>query len=118
MKNPKVRRISITGSTKTGRILAEKAARQLKRMVLELGGQNPLIVLADADLDYAVNATAFGTYLHQGQICMYARRIIVERQVDKEYTEKLMAKTKTLKVSSPNEMDTVMSRLTNKPALA
>src|SRR5947207_12144853 len=117
MENPKVRRISFTGSTKTGRILAEKAARHLKRMVLELGGQNPLIVLADADLEYAVNATAFGTFLHQGQICMSARRIIVERSVAKEFTEKLIAKTKGLKVGSPTEMDTIIGPLINKQAL-
>src|SRR5436190_2184261 len=117
MENPKVRRISFTGSTKTGRILAEKAARLLKRMVLELGGQNPLIVLADADLEYAVNATAFGTFLHQGQICMSARRIIVERPVAKEFTEKLIAKTKGLKVGSPTEMDTIIGPLINKQAL-
>ncbi len=117
MENPKVRRISFTGSTKTGRILAEKAARNLKRMVLELGGQNPLIVLADADLEYAVNATAFGTFLHQGQICMSARRIIVERPIAKEFTEKLIAKTKGLKVGSPIEMDTIIGPLINKQAL-
>ncbi len=117
MENPKVRRISFTGSTKTGRILAEKAARNLKRMVLELGGQNPLIVLADADLEYAVNATAFGTFLHQGQICMSARRIIVERRIAKEFTEKLIAKTKGLKVGSPTEMDTIIGPLINKQAL-
>ena len=115
--HPAVRRISFTGSTKTGRILAEKAARHLKRMVLELGGQNPLIVLADADLEYAVNATAFGTFLHQGQICMSARRIIVERSVAKEFTEKLIAKTKGLKVGSPTEMDTIIGPLINKQAL-
>src|SRR5437660_5359300 len=105
MENPKVRRISFTGSTRTGRILAEKAARQLKRMVLELGGQNPLIVLADADLEYAVSATALGTYVHQRAMCMSARRIIVERPVAQEFTDKLLAKTKTLKVGSPTEMD-------------
>src|SRR3989475_3455593 len=117
MENPNERRISFTGSTKTGRILAEKAARQLKRMVLELGGQNPLIVLADADLEYAVNATAFGTFLHQGQICMSARRIIVERPVAKEFIDKLVAKTKGLKVGSPTEMDTIIGPLINKQAL-
>src|SRR2546429_6185872 len=117
MENPKVRRTSFTGSTKTGRILAEKAARHLKRMVLELGGQNPLIVLADADLEYAVNAPAFGTFLHQGQICMSARRIIVERPVAKEFTDKLIAKTKGLKVGSPTEMDTIIGPLINKQAL-
>lgn len=117
MENPKVRRISFTGSTKTGRLLAQKAARHLKRMVLELGGQNPLIVLADADLDYAVNATAFGTFLHQGQICMSARKIIVERPVAIEFIDKLVAKTKGLKVGSPIDPDTIIGPLITKQAL-
>ncbi|TME44353.1 MAG: aldehyde dehydrogenase family protein [Chloroflexi bacterium] len=117
MENPKVRRISFTGSTKTGRILAQKAAPYLKRMVLELGGQNPLIVLADAELEYAVNATAFGTFLHQGQICMSARRIIVERSIAKEFTDRLVAKTKGLKVGSPTEPDTIIGPLINKQAV-
>src|SRR5439155_7044442 len=55
--HPAVRRINFTGSTRTGRLLAEAAGRNLKRVVLELGGYNPLLVLADADLEYAVNAT-------------------------------------------------------------
>ncbi len=93
VENPAVRRINFTGSTATGRKLAEAAGRQLKRVVLELGGYNPLIVLADADLDYAVNATAFGAFLHQGQICMSARRIIVERPIADEFTARLAEKT-------------------------
>ncbi len=94
--NPLVRRINFTGSTATGRKLAEAAGRNLKRVVLELGGQNPLIVLADADLEYAVNAAAFGAYLHQGQICMSARKIIVERGVADEFSQKLAAKVRRL----------------------
>ena len=74
--------------------MAEAAGRNLKRVVLELGGQNPLIVLADADLDYAVNAAAFGAYLHQGQICMSARRIIVERPIAEEFIARLAEKTR------------------------
>ena len=81
-----MRRINFTGSTATGRKLAEAAGRNLKRVVLELGGYNPLIVLADADLEYAVNASAFGSFLHQGQICMSARRIIVERSIADEFS--------------------------------
>ena len=93
IENPHVRRLNFTGSTGTGRRLAEAAGRQLKRIVLELGGSNPLIVLADADLDYAVNAAAFGAFLHQGQICMSARRIIVERPIAEEFTARLAEKT-------------------------
>jgi acyl-CoA reductase-like NAD-dependent aldehyde dehydrogenase len=118
VENPKVRRINFTGSTATGRKLAEAAGRNLKRVVLELGGQNPLIVLDDADLDYAVDATAFGAFLHQGQICMSARRIIVERPIADAYIEKLTRKTAGLKLGDPNEMDTIIGPLINPAALA
>src|SRR5262249_47328563 len=100
------------------RKLAEAAGRNLKRMLLELGGDNPLIVLADADLEYAVNASAFGAFLHQGQICMSARRIIVERSIADEFTEKLAAKTKTLKAGDPKEHDTIIGPLISADALA
>jgi acyl-CoA reductase-like NAD-dependent aldehyde dehydrogenase len=117
-ENPAVRRINFTGSTATGRKLAEAAGRNLKRIVLELGGYNPLIVLADADLEYAVNASAFGAFLHQGQICMSARRIIVERSIADEFVPRLAEKTKTLKTGDPKEMDTIIGPLITEQALA
>ena len=116
-ENPAVRRINFTGSTATGRRLAEAAGRNLKRVLLELGGYNPLLVLADADLDYAVNASAFGAFLHQGQICMSARKIIVERPIAEEFTARLAAKAKTLKAGDPNEPDTIIGPLINEAAL-
>jgi acyl-CoA reductase-like NAD-dependent aldehyde dehydrogenase len=118
VEHPAVRRINFTGSTETGRRLAEAAGRHLKRIVLELGGYNPLIVLADADLDYAVNATAFGAFLHQGQICMSARRIIVERPIADEFVERLVEKTKGLKAGDPKEHDTIIGPLITEDALA
>ena len=117
VENPAVRRINFTGSTAVGRLLAEAAGRNLKRVVLELGGFNPLLVLADADLDYAVNASAFGAFLHQGQICMSARKIIVERPIAEEFTARLAEKTKTLKTGDPNEHDTIIGPLINEAAL-
>ncbi|MGZ4282093.1 MAG: aldehyde dehydrogenase family protein [Gaiellaceae bacterium] len=117
IENPHVRRLNFTGSTGTGRRLAEAAGRQLKRIVLELGGSNPLIVLADADLDYAVNAAAFGAFLHQGQICMSARRIIVERPIADEFTARLAEKTGGLKAGDPNEHDTIIGPIINEQAL-
>jgi acyl-CoA reductase-like NAD-dependent aldehyde dehydrogenase len=117
VENPLVRRINFTGSTATGRRLAEAAGRQLKRVVLELGGQNPLIVLADADLDYAVSAAAFGAFLHQGQICMSSRRIIVERPIADRFVEQLVAKTAGLKAGNPNEQDTIIGPLINEAAV-
>jgi acyl-CoA reductase-like NAD-dependent aldehyde dehydrogenase len=118
VSHPAVRRLNFTGSTGVGRKLAEAAGRHLKRVVLELGGYNPLIVLADADLEYAVNATAFGAFLHQGQICMSARKVIVERSIADEFVERLAAKTKTLKAGDPKEHDTVIGPLINEDALA
>ena len=117
VENPLVRRINFTGSTAVGRKLAEAAGRNLKRVVLELGGFNPLIVLADADLDYAVDAAAFGAYLHQGQICMSARRIVVERSMADEFTKRLAEKTNGLKAGDPKEPDTIIGPLINESAL-
>jgi acyl-CoA reductase-like NAD-dependent aldehyde dehydrogenase len=117
VENRHVRRINFTGSTATGRRLAEAAGRQLKRVVLELGGYNPLIVLADADLDYAVDASVFGSFLHQGQICMSARKLIVERPIADAFVSRLAEKTKGLKVGNPGEHDTVIGPLINESAL-
>ncbi len=117
IESPHVRRLNFTGSTATGRRLAAAAGQQLKRIVLELGGYNPLIVLADADLDYAVNATAFGAFLHQGQICMSARAIIVERPIADEFVSRLAEKTKGLKAGDPKEPDTIIGPLITGSAL-
>ncbi len=118
VSNPAVRRLNFTGSTAVGRKLAEAAGRNLKRIVLELGGYNPVIVLADADIDYAVNATAFGAFLHQGQICMSARKVFVDRSIAEEFIDKLTAKAKSFKVGDPKEHDTIIGPLINAEALA
>jgi aldehyde dehydrogenase (NAD+) len=115
--NPAVRRISFTGSTEVGRTVAEKAGRHLKRVVLELGGKDPLIVLRDADVDYAASAACFGAFLHQGQICMSVERVLVERPVAAEFTEKLAARAAGLKVGDPREPHTVIGPLINRGAL-
>jgi acyl-CoA reductase-like NAD-dependent aldehyde dehydrogenase len=86
--------------------------------VLELGGYNPMIVLDDADLDYAVNASTFGAFLHQGQICMSTRRIYVEKGIAEAFTSRLAEKAKTLKVGDPNEPDTIIGPLINESALS
>jgi acyl-CoA reductase-like NAD-dependent aldehyde dehydrogenase len=117
VENPAVRRLNFTGSTTTGRKLAEAAGRNLKRIVVELGGYNPLLVLADADLDYAVDASAFGAYLHQGQICMSARKIIVERPIAEEFVSRLAEKTKGLKTGDPKEPDTIIGPIISEDAL-
>jgi len=114
IENPQVRRINLTGSTAVGRQLAEKAGRYLKRVALELGGQNPMIILRDADIDNAVNAAAFGGFLHQGQICMSTRRLIIEKPIAQEFTKKFVKKASALKVGNPQEPDTIIGPLINK----
>ena len=118
LASPIVKRINFTGSTPTGRRLAEKAGRHLKRVVLQLSGQNPLIVTRDADLAYAVDAAAYGAFIHQGQVCMCARRIYVERPVAAEFTERFAAKVAALPTGDPHDPATVVGPVINEWALA
>jgi acyl-CoA reductase-like NAD-dependent aldehyde dehydrogenase len=113
IEHPKVRRLSFTGSTEVGRQIAEKAARHLKKVTLELGGNDPLIILKDADIDYAVNAATFGRFNHQGQICMSSKRIIVEKPLATHFTEKFVEKVQRLKVGDSQDPDTVIGPLIN-----
>jgi acyl-CoA reductase-like NAD-dependent aldehyde dehydrogenase len=115
---PEVRCINFTGSSATGRILAERAGRALKRCVLELGGYNPLIVLSDADLDYAVEATAFAAFFHSGQICMNARKVLVERPVYDAFITRLTARAQALPAGDPANPGTVIGPLITPAALA
>jgi acyl-CoA reductase-like NAD-dependent aldehyde dehydrogenase len=115
--HPAVRRISFTGSTRVGRIVAETAARHLKRVVLELGGKAPLVVLADADLERAVAAANFGSFMHQGQICMSTERIVIDRSVAEVFADKLGERASALKVGDPREQDTQIGPLVNEDAL-
>jgi acyl-CoA reductase-like NAD-dependent aldehyde dehydrogenase len=99
--HPDVRRINFTGSTAVGRIIAEKAARYLKPVLLELGGKAPLVVLDDADIDGAVNAAVFGSFLYQGQICMSTERFVVDESVADEFVEKFAARASLLGAGDP-----------------
>ena len=100
-ERPEVRSINFTGSSAIGRMLAGRAGQSLKRIVLELGGYNPLLVLKDADLDLAVDLATFSGFFHQGQICMNARKILVEQPLHDAFVERLAAKARTLKAGDP-----------------
>jgi acyl-CoA reductase-like NAD-dependent aldehyde dehydrogenase len=99
--HPAVRRINFTGSSHVGRIVAQTAARYLKPVLLELGGKAPLLVLDDAHLDDAVDAAAFGAYMHQGQICMSTERIIVDNKIADAFVGKLSNKANSLPYGDP-----------------
>ncbi len=96
-----VRRINFTGSTRVGRIIAQKAATHLKRCLLELGGKSPQVVLDDADIDEAVKAAVFGSFLYQGQICMSTERLVVDEAVADEFVAKFAARAKELIMGDP-----------------
>ena len=101
--HPAVRRINFTGSTGVGRIIAVRAAQQLKPVLLELGGKAPFVVLEDADLDEAVKAAAFGAFMNSGQICMSTERIIVVDAVADDFAARFKAKVATMPVGDPRE---------------
>ncbi len=109
--HPAVRHINFTGSTRVGRIVAERAARHLKPVLLELGGKAPLIVLDDADIDAAVNAAAFGAYMNQGQICMSTERIVVDEKVADEFVSRLSKKAAGLLLRDPSLGPTVLGSM-------
>ena len=112
-----VRCINFTGSDKTARMLGERAGRALKRMVLELGGFNPMIVLADADVEQTVKAATFGAFLHQGQVCMNTRKIYVDRAIHDDFVERLGARVGALKSGDPVDPSVIIGPLINQSAL-
>ncbi len=107
----RVKLISFTGSTAVGRMIAVECAKYGKKVILELGGKSPLIILSDADLDYAVSTACFGIFIHQGQICMAGSRIIVETSIYDAFLERFVAKVRTLQVGDPRDRRTVIGPL-------
>lgn len=110
-ENPAVRCLYFTGSAKTARIVAARASAALKRSVLELGGYNQIIVTDDADLDHAAKTVAFSAFFHQGQICMNARRVLVQQSVYEAFLAKVTAIAQALPVGDPTNPVTVLGPL-------
>ncbi|UZK70905.1 aldehyde dehydrogenase family protein [Sphingomonas sp. S1-29] len=111
--------ISFTGSTPVGRGIgkAAYAADIIKRLELELGGDSPLVVLADADLDLAVKAAVFGKYLHQGQICMIANRLVVEAPIYDAFVDRFAAAVQALPINGPDDPTTMIGPIINRGQL-
>lgn len=109
--------ISFTGSTAVGRHIGEIAGRNLKRVALELGGNSPLVVLSDADVDQAVNAAIFGKFIHQGQICMIINRLIVHQDVYDEFVQKFVERAKEVPYGDPKNPNTIIGPIINEKQL-
>jgi acyl-CoA reductase-like NAD-dependent aldehyde dehydrogenase len=110
-ESPDVRVINLIGGVKTAKMLARRAGETLKRTTMELGGFNPLIILDDVDMDYAVRTATFGAFFHQGQICLNTRRIIIQRKIADEFLQKFAARTKTLPSGDPRDHKTIIGPL-------
>src|SRR5712671_3393147 len=106
-----VRCINLIGGVKTARLLAQRAGETLKRTCLELGGYNPMLILDDVDVDYAVRMATFGSFFHQGQICLNTRKIIIQRGIYEEFLEKFVARVKTLPSGDPLDPHTIIGPL-------
>ncbi|MFS2051711.1 benzaldehyde dehydrogenase [Variovorax sp. CT11-76] len=112
-KDPNVGMIQFTGSTAAGRRVGKVAGEHLKKLSLELGGKNSLIVLDDADMDLAIANTTWGVYLHQGQICMSAGRVLVHSKIADEFTRRMAEKANNLPVGDPASGQVAMGPLIN-----
>ncbi|EPR30182.1 MULTISPECIES: 2-hydroxymuconic semialdehyde dehydrogenase [Geobacillus] len=100
-EHPDVDAITFTGETTTGKVIMAAAAKSLKKLSYELGGKNPNIIFADADLDEAIETTLKSSFMNQGEVCLCGSRIYVERPLYEQFLQKFVAKTKELVVGDP-----------------
>jgi acyl-CoA reductase-like NAD-dependent aldehyde dehydrogenase len=112
-----VRCINLIGGVKTAKLLARRAGETLKRTVLELGGYNPMIILDDVDVDYAVRMATFGSFFHQGQICLSTRKIIIQKAIYDEFIHKFVARAKSLPAGDPLDPATIIGPLVSQAAV-
>ncbi|MCX7523320.1 aldehyde dehydrogenase family protein [Microbacterium sp. STN6] len=114
VQHPDVSMVSFTGSTRVGRQIAAMTAPLLKKVALELGGKSPHVVLADADVEGAAESGAWGTFLHQGQICMAAGRHVVDESVAERYVTRLAERARSLRVGDPAQGEVDLGPLINR----
>jgi aldehyde dehydrogenase (NAD+) len=111
--HPGVQKISFTGSTETGRRIVQASAGNLKRVHLELGGKGANIVFADADLDLALNGSAFAIFHNQGQACIAGSRLLLEEPIADQFLDRFLALAASLRVGDPLEQTTELGPLTS-----
>ncbi|WP_397473274.1 aldehyde dehydrogenase family protein [Pusillimonas sp.] len=116
-ESDKVRAYNFTGSSATGAMLAARAGQHLKRIALELGGYNPMIVFEDADLDYSVDTAIFAAFFHQGQICMNTRKILVQRSRYEDFLTRFGARARQIKAGDPSNPQNKIGPLINDAAV-
>src|SRR5690606_21232722 len=110
IENPYVKGISFTGSTAVGRQVAAKAGAHLKKCCVELGGKDSLIVLDDAEMERATQAASFGSFMHQGQICMAVEKVLVHEKIFDAFLKRFVERAAKLKVRSEEHTSELQSR--------
>src|SRR5204862_4446264 len=115
--HPKINTISFTGGTITGRKVAEACAPLFKKVSLELGGKNPNIVFADADLEAAIAGSVRSSFANQGQICLCGSRVFVERSVYTDFVDQFIESVSHLKQGDPLDEKTEQGAIVNKSQL-
>lgn len=117
VSHPKVKAISFTGGTATGRIIGRKAAESFKKTSLELGGKNPNIIFADCDFDAMLNTTLHSSFANQGQICLCGSRIFIQKPIYEKFKKAFLAKLANHTVGNPFDEGTKMGALVSKDHL-
>jgi aldehyde dehydrogenase (NAD+) len=115
VSHPLVRAVAFTGSDATGRHINQEAAKDLKHVMLELGGKSPNIVFADADLEAAVHGAAAGIFLGTGQSCIAGSRLLVQDSIHDEFMEKLLAVVKNARMGNPMDPTTQLGPMSTRP---
>ncbi|MEU3654606.1 aldehyde dehydrogenase family protein [Streptomyces sp. NPDC032161] len=113
IEHPVPKMISFAGTDRVGRHVGAVAAGHFKRTILELSGNSALVVLDDADVDHAVDAAVFSRFMYQGQVCMAANRVLVDRRVEREFTEKFTARVAALRTGDPRDPRTEIGPVIN-----
>ena len=113
IEHPLVKGITFTGSTAVGRQIAAKAGAHLKKCCIELGGKDALIICDDADMERATSSASFGSFMHQGQICMSVEKLLVHEDIYQPFMERFTARAANLKVGPTSDKDNVIGPLIN-----
>jgi acyl-CoA reductase-like NAD-dependent aldehyde dehydrogenase len=111
--HPGISKVSFTGSIATGKKIMEACAKTLKRVTLELGGNDPCIVLADVDMDKAVPEVAMGAFFNSGQVCVATKRIYIHESIYTEFVKRLVEFTKSIKVGTSDEEGVLLGPIQN-----
>jgi len=114
VQHPDVNKIAFTGSAAVGKIIVKQAADTVKRVTLELGGKSPNIFFADADFEAAIDGALFGVFINQGEVCSAGSRILVQKQIYKNFVDAMTEKAKKIKIGPPMERETKMGALVSK----